>query len=96
MPARPSKRAVRPKAVLVLSVPNLQILGTREPEIYGRETLAGIHARLAARLQHQHFLARSGEDVRHRAAAGAAPDDQHVEGADRAVADDRGLSPGLQ
>jgi len=49
MPARPSKRAMRPKAVLVLSGPNLQLLGTREPEIYGRETLAGIHARLAAR-----------------------------------------------
>ncbi len=36
-------------AVLVLSGPNLQLLGTREPDVYGRETLAEIHARLTAR-----------------------------------------------
>lgn len=35
--------------VLVLSGPNLQLLGTREPEIYGTETLADVHAKLAAR-----------------------------------------------
>src|SRR5689334_15902960 len=37
-----------PPSVLVLSGPNLQLLGTREPEIYGKETLAEIHARLGA------------------------------------------------
>ena len=32
-----------------ISGPNLQLLGTREPDVYGRETLAEIHARLAKR-----------------------------------------------
>ena len=33
--------------ILCISGPNLQLLGTREPEIYGRETLREIHARIA-------------------------------------------------
>ena len=32
--------------VYVLSGPNLNLLGTREPEIYGHDTLNDIHARL--------------------------------------------------
>ena len=41
--------APRAPRVLVLSGPNLQLLGTREPGIYGTTTLEAIHARLEAR-----------------------------------------------
>jgi 3-dehydroquinate dehydratase-2 len=35
--------------ILCISGPNLQLLGTREPAVYGRVTLSEIHSRLEAR-----------------------------------------------
>jgi len=44
----PTKQKTSPGSVLVLHGPNLNLLGSREPEIYGRETLADIDRRLKA------------------------------------------------
>lgn len=38
-------------AILVIHGPNLSLLGSREPEVYGRDTLADIDARLLAQAQ---------------------------------------------
>ncbi|CAJ0797461.1 3-dehydroquinate dehydratase [Ralstonia mannitolilytica] len=49
MADKPLTKALR--SVLVLHGPNLNLLGTREPEVYGATTLADINAALVERAQ---------------------------------------------
>ena len=44
-----------PSKILVLSGPNLQLLGTREPSVYGTDTLDDVHKRLTDRGQELGF-----------------------------------------
>jgi len=44
-------RSKPPTSILVLHGPNLNLLGTREPAIYGRDTLADINRRLATQAE---------------------------------------------
>lgn len=43
------KKSPKSKSVLVVHGPNLNLLGTREPQLYGRDTLAAINRRLEAK-----------------------------------------------
>ena len=57
-PAASDRRVARemPKTIYVLNGPNLNLLGTREPEIYGRATLADVEKLCRATAQ-RHGLA---------------------------------------
>ena len=48
-PSPKRRQAATPRTALVIHGPNLNLLGTREPGIYGADTLASINARLTAR-----------------------------------------------
>ena len=74
--------------VLVLQGPNLNLLGSREPEIYGRDTLDDIHAEIAA---HAHDL---GLDVAFFQSnhEGALIDRLHVRDFDVAIVNAGGLT----
>jgi len=43
------KKSTKSRSVLVLNGPNLNLLGTREPHLYGKDTLATIDRRLEAK-----------------------------------------------
>ena len=55
----PDPVATQPPGVLVLHGPNLNLLGTREPEVYGRTTLAEIDQRLQDEARRLGFTLRS-------------------------------------
>jgi 3-dehydroquinate dehydratase-2 len=52
----PPPPAVR---ILVLHGPNLNLLGTREPDVYGRTTLADIHTAMDARARAENTVVES-------------------------------------
>lgn len=75
-----AKKATKRRAgILVLHGPNLNLLGTREPEVYGRETLADIDRQLAGIARKAGVVLQSFQSN----AEGALVDRVHQAGRDR-------------
>ena len=49
--------------VLVLSGPNLDRLGTREPSIYGTKTLAEVHSEVEEAVSYTHLTLPTNREV---------------------------------
>ena len=69
--------------ILVLHGPNLNLLGRREPEIYGHTTLANIHATMEARgraagVQIESYQSNSEGELIDRVQAAAAEDVEFI------------------
>ena len=64
--------------LLIIHGPNLNLLGTREPEVYGHTTLADINARLA-HLARRHGAAFDHFQSNHEGALVSAPDGEGPE-----------------
>ena len=59
---RPGERAApRPLHIQILHGPNLNLLGTRDPAVYGTTTLAEIDAELARRAAARHAEVRCAQ-----------------------------------
>ena len=67
MPRTRSKKTqsepIQQRRILVLHGPNLNLLGTREPEIYGRTTLSDIHAAMESRARANGLLLESFQSI---------------------------------
>ncbi|MFE9614122.1 type II 3-dehydroquinate dehydratase [Streptomyces sp. NPDC006012] len=68
-------------SVLLLNGPNLGILGRREPEIYGTDTLADIEEAVAAEIESRGWKVRSVQDDSEGALVRAVNDSQDTVGA---------------
>ena len=60
----PKKTAAAKGPIYVLNGPNLNLLGKREPEIYGREGLSGVEKRVKERAAALAIRSISGRRIR--------------------------------